>query len=101
MSHDWITGGPAPRERADPASRVPLRAPLDGHPQRRGFARRAPLRNAAPALAPDGAVNQWVPLGPSDTVRGQADLRPRIAGRIRAIAVSEDGRRIYVGTAQG
>jgi hypothetical protein len=101
MSTDWISGGRAPRERADPASRVPLRSPSDGRADGRAFTRRAPLRSAPPTLKPSGAKDLWVPLGPSDTVRGQADRHPRIAGRVRSIAVSDDGVRVYAGTAQG
>src|SRR3712207_3798506 len=46
-------------------------------------------------------ADQWVPLGPHVTMRGQATARPRISGRCRAIAVSPDGSRIYAGTALG
>ena len=49
---------------------------------------------------PTGSVN-WTPLGPSTVARGQATGRPRVSGRITAIAVGPGGSRIYVGAANG
>ena len=56
------------------------------------------------ALAFPSAVDpagRWVPIGPSVVRRGQAVDRPRVAGRIRDIAVDATGRRAYAATAQG
>lgn len=44
---------------------------------------------------------RWTPVGPSVTMRGQAVSRPRVAGRVRDLAVSDDGRRAYAGSAMG
>ena len=43
----------------------------------------------------------WLPIGPSVVLAGQAGGRPRVAGRVRDVAVSSDGRRIYAGSANG
>ncbi|MGC3940157.1 WD40/YVTN/BNR-like repeat-containing protein [Roseobacter sp. EG26] len=43
----------------------------------------------------------WMPLGPSIMTNGQATGDPQVAGRVRAIAVSPNGQRIYVGSANG
>jgi len=40
-------------------------------------------------------------MGPAVTLRGLGDADPRVSGRIRDVAVSDDGMRIYVGTAAG
>ena len=40
-------------------------------------------------------LNRWVPIGPSVVRRGQADGRPRVTGRVRALAVDPTGRRAY------
>lgn len=49
--------------------------------------------------APQPGRPLWVPIGPSTVIRGQAASRPRISGRVRDIAVSPDGRRVYAATA--
>lgn len=43
----------------------------------------------------------WIPLGPSILINGQATGNPVVAGRVRAIQVSPDGQRIYLGSANG
>jgi hypothetical protein len=63
-------------------------------------------RHAGPAhlvegIAPVGEANLWVPIGPSTVMRGQAGSRPRVAGRVRDLAVSSDGMRAYAATANG
>jgi hypothetical protein len=40
-------------------------------------------------------------MGPGTTLRGASDADPRVSGRIRDLAVSDDGTRIYAGTAGG
>lgn len=47
------------------------------------------------------ADRMWMPLGPSILTNGQARGSPIVSGRVRAIAVSPNGQRIYVGTANG
>jgi hypothetical protein len=64
-------------------------------PRRRG-------RGGGPrAMAPDRAEALWQPLGPAVTLRGSGDSDPRVAGRVRDIAVNDDGTRIYVASALG
>ena len=43
----------------------------------------------------------WLPIGPSVVLHGQASNHPRVAGRVRSMAVSSDGSRIYAGTGSG
>ncbi|MEO5588052.1 MAG: hypothetical protein ABIS03_00600 [Gemmatimonadaceae bacterium] len=43
----------------------------------------------------------WLPIGPSIVLHGQASNHPRVAGRVRSLAVSGDGTRIYAGTGSG
>jgi hypothetical protein len=57
---------------------------------------------ARPEVAPTAAASgQWNPLGPAGVGYGQADGRPRVSGRVTAIAVHPDGQRAYIGTANG
>jgi hypothetical protein len=51
--------------------------------------------------APVGDPNLWVPIGPSTVLRGQAGGKPRVTGRVRDLAVSDDGMRAYAATANG
>jgi hypothetical protein len=52
--------------------------------------------------APPAADDElWQPLGPFVGLRGQADSDPRVAGRVRDIALSADGTRAYAATANG
>ena len=62
---------------------------------------RALVERAAPAAAPGGNDNLWVPIGPSTVIKGQATGHPRVAGRVRDICVSPDGMRAYAGSANG
>jgi len=64
---------------------------------------RATRAAAVPRLrmAPGPDLNLWLPVGPTSTVRGQAGSRPRIAGRVRDLRVSDDGTRAYAATANG
>jgi hypothetical protein len=50
---------------------------------------------------PTGDAQRWVPIGPSVVRRGQANDRPRVAGRIRDLAVHPNGRRAYAASGQG
>ena len=43
----------------------------------------------------------WMPLGPSIMTNGQAAGDPVVSGRARAVKVSPNGQRAYVGTANG
>ena len=42
-----------------------------------------------------------MPIGPSVVLNGQAGSKPRVTGRVRDIAVSPDGQRVYAATANG
>jgi hypothetical protein len=59
-----------------------------------------PVRAPAPHPA-NPAAGQWTAVGPAAVVRGAAAGRPRVAGRVRALAVSPDGQRAYAGAAGG
>jgi hypothetical protein len=50
--------------------------------------------------AVEGARN-WVPIGPSAVRHGQADQQPVVSGRVPDLAVSADGQRVYVASANG
>lgn len=63
-------------------------------PPRRG-------RRRGPAAAPSGRTDLWLPIGPGTVLRGQASGRPRVMGRIRAIAVHPLGERVYAAAADG
>jgi hypothetical protein len=58
-------------------------------------------RRRTAADPPVGDDSLWVALGPVAVLRGQADTRPRVSGRVRALAVHPDGQRVYAGTANG
>lgn len=60
-----------------------------------------PARGRAARAAESGDVGRWVPIGPSVIRRGQAVDRPHVVGRIRDLAVSEDGKRAYAASAKG
>ena len=52
--------------------------------------------------APDAAQqHQWLPIGPTVVLAGQAGGRPRVAGRVTDIQVSSNGLRAYAATANG
>lgn len=66
------------------------------------------LMSAVPALAaiavsgfPVGNVLRWVPIGPSTVRNGIGDLYRRSTGRVKDLAVSDDGRRAYAASATG
>ena len=62
--------------------------------------RRLAVAAMAPAPAIPGGPN-WTTIGPSVIERGQALGRPSISGRVAGIAISADGQRIYVASANG
>lgn len=51
--------------------------------------------------APTSDRDLWLPCGPAGTLRGQADSDPRVAGRVRELALSPDGQRAYAASALG
>ncbi len=61
----------------------------------------SPIAMAAPPIGPGADRDLWLPVGPSVTLRGQADSDPRVAGRVRDITVSADGQRAYAASALG
>ena len=50
---------------------------------------------------PTSAGQNWVPIGPTRCLRGQASTLPVVSGRVQDLAISTDGRRVYVATANG
>jgi hypothetical protein len=58
-------------------------------------------RGRGPAAAPTGRADLWLPIGPATVLRGQASGRPRVLGRIRALAVHPLGERVYAASAGG
>ncbi len=58
-------------------------------------------KGVAPKGFPTSDASRWVPIGPSVVRRGQGTGRPRVVGRIRDLAVSSDGTRIYAASAKG
>ena len=66
------------------------------HDAAAGIARAGPV-----GAAPVSAAELWLPIGPTTTVRAQVEDEPRVAGRVRDFAVSDDGRRVYAASATG
>lgn len=73
-----------------------------------GPAARTRTRRVGPRAAPGtgelpgNPIRRWVPIGPSVVRSGQAIDRPRVSGRIRALAVEPAaGLRVYAGAAIG
>jgi hypothetical protein len=62
---------------------------------------RRPRRGARVMAVAANDTNRWVPIGPSVVRRGQADGRPRVAGRIRDLAVDSTGQRAYAASGKG
>lgn len=58
-------------------------------------------RTATPKGFPTGDASRWVPIGPSVVRQGQGSGRPRVTGRIRDLAISDDGLRVYAASARG
>lgn len=61
----------------------------------------SPPPRGGPRRAQSGTAGKWVPIGPSVIRRGQAMDRPLVSGRIRDLAVHDDGRRAYAASAKG
>lgn len=60
---------------------------------------RGPAARAAPG--PGQVDFLWQPLGPTALLMGQAAGTPWVTGRVNALAVSDDGLRVYVASANG
>jgi hypothetical protein len=113
--YDW-PAAPEAESGDDPSGRIGYNAPrrreIDLGGALRAGRRLAPrstrrardrARRAGVAFAPpSGPLNLWMPLGPTATILGgQAASNPRVAGRVRAIAVHPEGERIYAATGNG
>lgn len=109
--YDWPAGHAAGEERDDdPAGRGAwiarrrLGLDLEGALQasRAGAPGPRPGRGGRAPFAPGvGAQFLWQPLGPLTILSGQAEGRPRVTGRINALAVHPLGQRLYAGAANG
>ena len=63
--------------------------------------RRAVTAGAAGALPGPAPGPNWIPLGPFASTNGQTSTRAVVSGRVPSLALSQDGRRVYVATANG
>jgi hypothetical protein len=108
--YQWPPGPGGPRgrsraRRADIASQAagtnPAARPDALARRRSDLAEQAARPALAPGQPPGPATDLWLPMGPGTTVRGLADADPRVSGRMRDLAVSDDGARIYAGAAGG
>ena len=74
-----------------------LRTVSAGAPNRKREAR------SGPAVSSPGVIGQlnWIPIGPSAVLHGQASGQPVVSGRCQDLGVSSDGQRIFAGTANG
>jgi hypothetical protein len=76
--------------------------PADGSEPPPPPAARAARGRADAKAAPSGGTHLWLPLGPTTVTGGQASGDPRVAGRIREIAVEPTtGDRVYAASASG
>ena len=98
---------PRKRKHPDwPLERAGWNARTDGIVTERAVLRAREIRRTVQARraagrAPLGPVDLWVPVGPSVALKGQSSGRPRVAGRVRDLAVSPNGNRAYAATANG
>ncbi len=107
--YDWPSARRPVEERDDPAGRArwvePRRADFDpegAHAAvRRAHAPPEPRPGRGPFAPPTGRRHLWQPLGPMTVVDGQATGRPRVAGRVNALAVHHGGQRVYAAAANG
>jgi hypothetical protein len=107
----WPEVGRAESEGDDPGGRFGFvtRRRLDFDREGALEAGRSPLRSAARPLGLPGAPfapmsgrqHLWQPLGPMTVVGGQAIGKPRIAGRVKALAVHPAGVRLYAAAGNG
>jgi len=63
--------------------------------------RRSRARVAGFGPLPGPTDLNWSPIGPFAVRRGQAFSLPVVSGRVRGIGVSNDGQRVYIGSANG
>jgi hypothetical protein len=92
VTETWTAAGPATEHEPEAPGGEPRRVvvpPLDV------------TQRPNPPDPAGAAANQWTPLGPSVLLAGQADGRPRVAGRVRSLRASDDGQRVYAGSALG
>ena len=63
--------------------------------------RSAEAAGAAGLVAGPAPGPNWIPLGPLASTNGQTSTRAVVSGRVPGIAMSQDGRRVDVATANG
>jgi hypothetical protein len=100
-----LTGPESARAGFGPDQVGPLLADLARTRLEQLAAYRRRLERAVPdaaGLAPQPPPGpNWVPIGPLVARRGQAATQPLVSGRVPSLAVSRDGRRVYVASANG
>lgn len=60
-----------------------------------------PFHGPTPAVAGIPGANNWISIGPSVVLKGQAGGRPGVSGRASGIAIAPSVSRVYVATADG
>ena len=107
-TYEWPARDRAPELADEPGARGafvgPRRVELDADGASAAARRTPPAparRGRRPAAPPSGRANLWVPLGPATVVGSQTGGQPRVAGRVNALAISDDGLRVYAATGNG
>lgn len=95
MRTDWV------RERSRSAQRGAQERPAEPPPPGATRPSAPPAAPPPPQTAPPEVVVVWKPLGLQGAALGQHGLQSRVAGRIRSIAASPDGTRVYAAGAGG
>ncbi|MHC5010108.1 MAG: hypothetical protein ACYTG6_04040 [Planctomycetota bacterium] len=100
--YDWPgERDPRRRDRAIRRNRDLMRSLLPVPDELIDLARSVRLAQLAATSGGPPDRDLWLPIGPSTVVKGQAGGKPRVSGRVRDLAVSSDGMRVYAATANG
>lgn len=105
--YDWPAGAKSPDRVAERLAWNALYRAADPAVVEEAFHERRVAETAAASEqltvldVPSGDENLWVPIGPATVLRGQAETKPRVSGRVRALALHTNGLRAYAGTANG
>ena len=103
--YDYPSHGAPPRKDDDGVgrNRFVARRRAEFDPEGASRARAAPSAQSGPAArAPASSrTNLWLPLGPQTIVDGDTSGKPRVTGRINALAVHANGERLYAASRKG